>query len=101
MSINSNSLFSNCVSQTKRWMSLAVQLPSKIWKTVQVIFEDMYDFNDIEIYSQCHPMKVMSQKDLAYFRVQVMSIYLWARINIPLSNTSSKQTLPNLSLIHI
>ena len=75
-------------------MILAVQMPSQTWKTVQVLFGDMWRKNDIEIYSQCHTGEEMSAPDLAFFRVQILSIYLWTRIHIPLSNTSHKYVQP-------
>ena len=75
-------------------MILAVQMPSRTWKTVPVLFGDMWKKNEIQIYSQCHTGEEMSSQDLDFFRVQVLSIYLWARIHIPLSHTSHKYEKP-------
>jgi len=58
---------------------------SGLWKTVQLILEDLFQ-NDkvetgIEIYSQSHSLETMTGNDIENFRIQTLSIYLWALTN--------------------
>jgi len=63
-------------------------MPSGVWKTVQLILEDLCQNGTvekgIEIYFQSHGMETMSTNDIQNFRIQSLSIYLWALVNSPL-----------------
>ena len=60
-------------------------MPSGLWKTVQLILEDLCQNGKvekgIEIYSQSHGMETMSSNDIENFRIQSLSIYLWALVH--------------------
>ena len=57
-------------------------MPSGLWKTVQLILDDLLQNEDVEtgmeIYSQFHSREITNGKDTDSFQIQALSIYLWA-----------------------
>ena len=47
----------------------------------------------IEIYSQSHILETMTDNDIDHFRIQTLSIYLWALINSELMIKTTRDTV--------